>query len=91
MQRAVAIALLALAGAVGTWGQAASAIWLDVPFVAQPREGCGAASIAMVMQYWAAQKKSEAAKSEPILPEPIEVPKAAPAPPKVKAPMDDGE
>lgn len=26
--------------------------WLDVPFVRQPREGCGAASIAMVMRYW---------------------------------------
>jgi ABC-type bacteriocin/lantibiotic exporter with double-glycine peptidase domain len=24
-----------------------------VPFVAQPREGCGAASLAMLMQYWA--------------------------------------
>ena len=27
-------------------------VWLDVPFVAQPKDGCGAASIAMVMQYW---------------------------------------
>lgn len=26
--------------------------WLDVPFVRQNRDGCGAASIAMVMQYW---------------------------------------
>src|SRR5262245_59173551 len=26
--------------------------WLDVPFVRQPRNGCGAAAIAMVMQYW---------------------------------------
>jgi ABC-type bacteriocin/lantibiotic exporter with double-glycine peptidase domain len=30
------------------------AIWLDVPFVKQDPEGCGAASIAMVMQYWLA-------------------------------------
>ena len=29
-----------------------SAVWLDVPFVKQERNGCGAASIAMVMQYW---------------------------------------
>ncbi len=29
-------------------------IWLDVPFVKQPREGCGAAAIAMVIQYWMA-------------------------------------
>src|SRR5437868_4767482 len=27
-------------------------IWLDVPFVKQPEEGCGAASLSMVMQYW---------------------------------------
>ena len=26
--------------------------WLDVPFVQQSRDGCGAAAIAMVMQYW---------------------------------------
>jgi len=30
-----------------------AAIWLDVPFVKQTKDGCGAASIAMVMQYWA--------------------------------------
>jgi ABC-type bacteriocin/lantibiotic exporter with double-glycine peptidase domain len=30
--------------------------WLDVPFVKQPRNGCGAASIAMVMQYWQHQQ-----------------------------------
>lgn len=30
-------------------------VWLDVPYVKQPAEGCGAASIAMVMQYWAMQ------------------------------------
>lgn len=28
--------------------------WLDVPFVKQAPEGCGAASIAMIMQYWSA-------------------------------------
>lgn len=30
----------------------APALWLDVPFVKQEKNGCGAASIAMVMQYW---------------------------------------
>jgi ABC-type bacteriocin/lantibiotic exporter with double-glycine peptidase domain len=33
-----------------------SGIWLDVPFVKQEKDGCGAASIAMVMQYWQAQR-----------------------------------
>ncbi|MFB3812803.1 MAG: C39 family peptidase [Terriglobales bacterium] len=27
-------------------------LWLDVPFVKQETNGCGAASVAMVMQYW---------------------------------------
>ena len=31
-------------------------VWLDVPFVKQEKDGCGAASIAMVMQYWQHQK-----------------------------------
>ena len=34
----------------------APAIWLDVPFVKQEKNGCGAASIAMVMQYWHAKQ-----------------------------------
>ncbi len=32
------------------------AVWIDVPYVHQPREGCGAASLAMVMNYWAQQQ-----------------------------------
>jgi predicted double-glycine peptidase len=35
----------------------APAIWLDVPFVKQEKNGCGAASIAMVMQYWLQQER----------------------------------
>jgi ABC-type bacteriocin/lantibiotic exporter with double-glycine peptidase domain len=31
-------------------------VWLDVPFVKQEKYGCGAASMAMVMQYWRAQQ-----------------------------------
>jgi ABC-type bacteriocin/lantibiotic exporter with double-glycine peptidase domain len=34
----------------------AANMWLDVPFVAQTKDGCGAASIAMVMQYWERQQ-----------------------------------
>jgi ABC-type bacteriocin/lantibiotic exporter with double-glycine peptidase domain len=40
--------LLAAAGPPG--------IWLDVPFVQQQKNGCGAASISMVMQYWQRQQ-----------------------------------
>jgi predicted double-glycine peptidase len=40
-----------------SWGLAAEAgLWLDVPFVRQQANGCGAASISMVMQYWLAGK-----------------------------------
>ena len=31
-------------------------IWIDVPYVAQSKEGCGSAAISMVMQYWAKQR-----------------------------------
>jgi len=27
-------------------------LWIDVPFVAQVKNGCGSASMAMVMEYW---------------------------------------
>lgn len=38
--------------AASVCAQTPAAIWLDVPFVAQPRDGCGAASISMVVAYW---------------------------------------
>ena len=40
-----------LAGAFSP-AHGAESPWLDVPFVRQVEAGCGAASIAMVMQYW---------------------------------------
>ena len=44
------------------------ALWLDVPFVGQEKNGCGAASIAMIMQYWQRQQpgQSPVAKVEEI-------------------------
>ncbi len=38
-------------------------IWLDVPFVKQEADGCGSASIAMVMQYWSQRQGRLADKS----------------------------
>lgn len=52
---ALVVVFLAAAMAVAE-AQTAQAIWIDVPFVQQPRDGCGAASLSMVMQYWARQK-----------------------------------
>jgi ABC-type bacteriocin/lantibiotic exporter with double-glycine peptidase domain len=37
-------------------------VWLDVPFVKQEKDGCGAASIAMVMQYWQRQQNAPASQ-----------------------------
>jgi ABC-type bacteriocin/lantibiotic exporter with double-glycine peptidase domain len=46
-------ALLWLAGCGAAWAASgATSLWLDVPFVAQQKEGCGDAAVAMVMQYW---------------------------------------
>jgi ABC-type bacteriocin/lantibiotic exporter with double-glycine peptidase domain len=40
-------------------------LWLDVPFVQQEKNGCGAASIAMVMQYWQHQESGPATADAP--------------------------
>lgn len=45
--------LILIAAAATLWAEAPRALWIDVPFVAQPSDGCGAASLSMVMQYWA--------------------------------------
>jgi len=50
VQIAVAVAYAVVCAA------APAAVWLDVPFVKQGKNGCGAASIAMVMQYWQRQQ-----------------------------------
>ncbi|HEV2277177.1 MAG TPA: C39 family peptidase [Acidobacteriaceae bacterium] len=57
-------ALLLVAAALSA--QTAPAVWIDVPFVRQPREGCGAASLSMVMQYWAAQEHEPAAAASDV-------------------------
>ncbi len=49
----IAVLLLACASVYAA-GQAA--VWLDVPFVKQEKNACGAASIAMVMQFWEQQQ-----------------------------------
>jgi predicted double-glycine peptidase len=48
---AARILLVVLCGQT-LWAANPSAAWLDVPFVKQTKDGCGAASIAMVIDYW---------------------------------------
>ena len=54
------IALSIMAFASGPAG-----VWLDVPFVKQEKNACGAASIAMVMQYWQRKQAGSAAVPAP--------------------------
>lgn len=46
------LAVVAVSGQVAP--QQGAGIWLDVPYVKQTEDGCGSASIAMLLQYWSA-------------------------------------
>lgn len=53
MRKTAPLLAAALGLGLGVLGAfAGSGVWLDVPFVKQAPEGCGAACIAMVMKYW---------------------------------------
>lgn len=52
LRRAYAGILLAASCCGVLVAAGAPGMWLDVPFVKQDKNGCGAASVAMVMQYW---------------------------------------
>jgi predicted double-glycine peptidase len=52
----LALVLFAAARAQSPAAAASAPVWIDVPYVHQPREGCGAASLAMVMTYWTKQQ-----------------------------------
>lgn len=47
-----ALAGVLLAAAVSLCAAESANVWLNVPYVRQTRDGCGAASLAMIMQYW---------------------------------------
>ena len=57
--RRIVIALVASFLVCASLFAARPGVWLDVPFVEQQTDGCGAASISMVMQYWAKQSGRE--------------------------------
>lgn len=44
--------LVAAAVGIAQAAAAVPAIWIQVPYIAQTKDGCGSASIAMVIQYW---------------------------------------
>lgn len=53
VRQTAAVIFAALASFVAV--AAPGGIWLDVPFVKQEKNGCGAASASMLLQYWARQ------------------------------------
>jgi uncharacterized protein YvpB len=56
--RTIVLLIASSLSAAGVFAQAENAdkagIWLEVPFIKQTVEGCGSASIAMLLQYWSA-------------------------------------
>jgi ABC-type bacteriocin/lantibiotic exporter with double-glycine peptidase domain len=58
---------LLLCACAAAYASQPAGVWLDVPFVHQEKNGCGAASIAMVMQFWQRQQgqPSDARSDEP--------------------------
>jgi ABC-type bacteriocin/lantibiotic exporter with double-glycine peptidase domain len=48
--------VVAFACSAGVLTATSPGLWIDVPFVKQEKNACGAASIAMVMQYWLKQQ-----------------------------------
>lgn len=57
---ACVVALTTVAAAGGPYS-----VYLDVPFLQQEENGCGAAVLAMVMQYWNQQQKTAAPEADP--------------------------
>jgi ABC-type bacteriocin/lantibiotic exporter with double-glycine peptidase domain len=56
MPKSISRILLALLCAGFVYAVEPAGLWLDVPFVKQEKNGCGAASVAMVMQFWQRQQ-----------------------------------
>ena len=50
----MAVSVAAMAGAAG--------LWLDVPYIHQEKDGCGSASLAMVLRYWHSKEVEVAAE-----------------------------
>jgi ABC-type bacteriocin/lantibiotic exporter with double-glycine peptidase domain len=71
-RHATTICLLLLGLCLTLVATAAPGVWLDVPFVKQEKDGCGAASIAMVMQYWSHQQSRTPSQSA----DPVEIQRA---------------
>lgn len=56
MPRILIAAVLLLAWCTCELAAQGGGVWLDLPFVKQQKDGCGAASISMIVQYWRQQQ-----------------------------------
>lgn len=56
LRRILGRVLFSAAGVIFAVAAETPSLWIDVPFVAQVKNGCGSAAMAMVMEYW--QKKT---------------------------------
>ncbi len=61
LRKAIGISAALWLATLGVAGQT-SGVWLDVPFVQQEKNACGAATLSMVMQYWAREQRAEAGR-----------------------------
>jgi ABC-type bacteriocin/lantibiotic exporter with double-glycine peptidase domain len=52
LRRILGLVLFSAAGVGFALAAETPSLWIDVPFVAQVKNGCGSAAIAMVMEYW---------------------------------------
>ncbi|HEX8924820.1 MAG TPA: C39 family peptidase [Terriglobales bacterium] len=57
-------AVVSILAAMAAAQASQSNLWIDVPFIRQSPEGCGAASIAMVMRYWSQQSGATTGRAE---------------------------
>jgi ABC-type bacteriocin/lantibiotic exporter with double-glycine peptidase domain len=57
--------------------RAADAIWLDVPYIAQEKNGCGSAALAMTLRYWGRQADAARIQRELYSPAENGIPAAA--------------
>jgi ABC-type bacteriocin/lantibiotic exporter with double-glycine peptidase domain len=56
LRRILRLAIVMTVGVGFALAAETPSLWIDVPFVAQVKNGCGSAAISMVMEYW--QKKA---------------------------------
>jgi len=78
LRRILGLVLFLAAGVGFALAAETPSLWIDVPFVAQAKNGCGSAAMAMVMQYWekktgrTAQGAADAGKIQATLYSPAE-------------------